>query len=332
MIRLTLLLPSLLILAASANLAAASQRAGWMKEARWGVMSHYLADWITHTHKIEMSVEEWNRRIDAFDVEGLAKQLESAGAGYYLLTIGQNSGYYLSPNATYDRLAGITPSKCSRRDLIADLSAALSRRGIRLMVYLPSGAPDRDAAACAALGWSPGPKPNREFQLKWEQVIREWSLRWGTKIAGWWFDGCYYPNSMYRSPKPPNFSSIAASARAGNPASALAFNPGVVYRILSMTPEEDYTAGEIDQPDRVSVPRAADGMVDGVRVHMLTYLGKSWAAGEPRFTPQQAAEISLKFRERGGVITWDTPLQLNGTFAPTYVEQLNAVGKALAAK
>jgi len=85
------------------------------------VMDHYLADWIARVEKMEMNVEKWNKLINDFDVEGLAKQLKSVGAGYYLITLGQNSGYYLSPNETYDRYVGINPSKCSRWDLVADL-------------------------------------------------------------------------------------------------------------------------------------------------------------------------------------------------------------------
>jgi hypothetical protein len=116
--------PVLVILAVlfgSGVCAKASDRANWMQQAKYGVMTHYLADWISKANNIKMTPAEWNKLIDNFDVEGLAKQLESAGAGYYLITIGQNSGYYLSPNATYDKLTGIQPSKCSRRDLVADL-------------------------------------------------------------------------------------------------------------------------------------------------------------------------------------------------------------------
>src|SRR5204863_4242045 len=111
----------------------------------------------------------------------MAQQLQAVGAGYYHISIGQNSGYYLSPNATYDRLTRISPSKLSRRDLVADLATALGRRGIKLMVYLPSGAPAGDRAAREALKWQngPGPFPNREFQRNWEAIIREWSERWG---------------------------------------------------------------------------------------------------------------------------------------------------------
>ena len=81
-----------------------------MKQARWGVMTHYLADWRSRVDKEAMSVDKWNDMIDHFDAEGLANQIASTGAGYYILTIGQNSGYYLSPNATYDRLVGSKPS------------------------------------------------------------------------------------------------------------------------------------------------------------------------------------------------------------------------------
>src|SRR5215475_15005459 len=123
------------------NGAGAHGRAEWLKIARWGVMTHYLPDWIDPQRK--WTSEDWNKLVDGFDTEGLAKQLEAVGAGYYLISVGQNSGFYLAPNATYDRLVGVQSgkeaSKCSRRDLVADLYVALRKRGIKLMVYLPSG-------------------------------------------------------------------------------------------------------------------------------------------------------------------------------------------------
>ena len=159
-------LPIAFLVVASAQ---AGDRAAWMPSAKWGVMNHYLADWIARTTRQPMTVERWNSLVDRFDVEALAEQLKSVGASYYQISIGQNSGYYLSPNATYDRITGIKPGKCSRRDLVADLYEALHKRGIRLMVYLPTGAPGGDAAARQALQWD----------------IREWSTRWGAKVSGW---------------------------------------------------------------------------------------------------------------------------------------------------
>ena len=307
----------------------AQDHAAWMHQARWGVMTHYLADWQARTHHLEMSVDEWNRLVDGFDVEGLAKQLQSAGARYYQITIGQNSGYYLAPNAAYDRLTGITPSKCSRRDLVADLAEALGRRGIKLMVYLPSGAPAQDKDAAAKLQWQNGPHPNKEFQRNWEQVIREWSRRWGSKVGGWWFDGCYFPNSMYRSSEPPNFATFASAARAGNPDAVLAFNPGVVYRMLSMTPYEDFTAGEIDKPELATIRRAEAGKVDGAQIHMLSFLGQTWGMGAPRFTTGEVITHTKRIIEAGGAVTWDVPVELNGTISQPFLDQLTALGKAI---
>lgn len=304
-----------------------AHRAAWMQEARWGVMVHYLADWRARVDGDTMSVEHWNDLVDHFDAEGLAGQLQSVGAGYLLISIGQNSGYYLSPNSTYDKLVGIQPSKCSRRDLVADLYDALHRRGIRLMVYLPAGAPGADKVAVSALGYQKGASPNREFQLKWEQIIREWSARWGRKVAGWWFDGCYWPNAMYRSAEPPNFASFAAAARAGNPDSAVAFNPGVVDRLLSVTPHEDYTAGEINDPDRLMIRRAANGEVDGARIQVLTFLGQTWGMGAPRFVTNQIVAWTRKVTEAGGAMTWDTPVQKNGLIGEAFLEQLRAIGR-----
>ncbi|HYW47581.1 MAG TPA: alpha-L-fucosidase [Bryobacteraceae bacterium] len=324
--------PALVLLLACCAICSAKDRAAWMPQAQWGVMTHYLADWQARTHNLDMSVEQWNKLIDNFDVERIAAQLQSAGARYYQISIGQNSGYYLSPNAAYDKIVGIQPGKCARRDLVADLYAALNPRGIKLMVYLPSGAPGQDKAADAALEWRNGPYPNREFQRKWEQVIREWSARWGKKVAGWWFDGCYFPNFMYRSPDPPNFASFAAAARAGNPDAAIAFNPGVVYRMLSITPYEDFTAGEIDKPDLVTIRRAADGKIDGTQLHMLSYLGQTWGMGAPRFTAEQVIAYTRKIREAGGAVTWDVPVELNGTISQPFLDQLAALGKALGTK
>lgn len=307
-----------------------SRRADWMQNPRyaWGVMTHYLADWQARTHKLEMSVDQWNKMVDGFDAEGMAKRLEQVGAGHYQLSIGQNSGYYLSPNPAYDKIVGIEPSKCAHRDLVADFYEPLHRRDIKLMVYLPSGAPGQDHAATAALEWQNGPYPNKNFQRKWEQVIAEWSRRWGKKVEGWWFDGCYFSNSMYRSAEAPNFASFAAAARAGNPESAVAFNPGVIYRIISVSPDEDYTAGEIDKPEQATVRRATEGRIDGTQVHMLSFLGTTWGMGTPRFTTDEVIAFTKKMRDFGGSVTWDVPVELDGTITQPFMDQLAALGKA----
>jgi len=298
----------------------AAPRTDWFREARWGVFMHYLAP------SADLPVDEWNRRIDNFDAEGLAKQLETVHAGYFFITLGQNSGHYLAPNTTYETLVGIRPGKCSRRDLVADLHRALAKRGIKLLVYLPSGAPDRDTVAMEKLQWRKGAYPNLEFQRKWEQIIAEWSVRWGDKISGWWFDGCYWPNTMYRRAQPPNFASFAAAARKGNANSIVAFNRGVVMPVHSESEQEDYTAGEVNEPERARM----DGpIMDGAQWHMLSYLGERWSGGKPRFSTDDAVKFTKRLVDKGGVVTWDVPHNERGLIEEPFLEQLRAIGAAV---
>ena len=310
----------------------AATRADWLREKRFGVMTHYLYDWIVgRGNRAQMSPEGWNALVNGFNVEACADQLKEIGADYYLISIGQNSGYFLSPNAAYDRVVGINPTRLSQRDLVADLAGALAKRGIKLIVYLPSGAPNGDRVAREALQWRNGPYRNAEFQRHWEAIIREWSRRWGSSVAGWWFDGCYWPNHMYRAEEEPNFKSFAAAARAGNPDAIVAFNPGVVNRTLSVTPHEDYIAGEVSDPKLWNARRHENGYIDGSQLHFLSYLGTTWGQGAPRFSTEEAVALTRPVAETGSAVTWDTPTQKDGTFAPDFVAQLKAIAAAVRA-
>jgi F5/8 type C domain/Alpha-L-fucosidase len=291
----------------------------WFRASKWGVITHYLADANT-------SSSDWNARVKNFDVDGLARQLNTVGAKYYFITLGQNSGHYCSPNATYDRYTGERPSKCSSRDLVADLSKALKPYNIKLLVYLPSGAPSQDITAIEKLKWSNGPYRNQEFQSKWEAVIREWSLRWGPKVQGWWFDGAYWPKVMYDFADPPNFKTFAAAATAGNPKSILAFNSGVAYPIISTSKYEDYSAGEINEPWGVECSGRQTGKA---QFHVMSYLGSQWGGGNPRYSNEKAIRITNNINKCRGVITWDVPIQENGHIPQPFVDQLAELDRGL---
>lgn len=314
-------------------------RTDWFYAARWGVASHYLADSASNTAPVTLSADAWNRQVDAFDVEGLADQLAAAKVGYFMLTVGQNSGFYLAPNATYDRFVGIQPSKCAQRDLITDMATALKQRGIPLLVYLPSGAPAADAQACTRLQWAWGFKGGwphsweqrtgqrlAVFQLMWEEIIREWSLHWGKLVRGWWFDGCYFADEMYRHPDTPNFHSLAAAARAGNPDSLIAFNPGILLDPHSDA--EDFTAGETNDPEQLVCTNRWVESPDGHReqYHAWSYLGQTWGQLPLRFTNEQACRFTRQVTDQGGVMTWDVPIRKNGHLPSIVTDQLNAIG------
>ena len=95
----------------------------WMRDARWGVMTHYLyIDQLPSSKEPEeMTPERWNRHVDNFDVPQFVKTITGTGAGYLIFTVGQGkTGYFCSPNTTYDRLVGVQPSRLSSRDLVGE--------------------------------------------------------------------------------------------------------------------------------------------------------------------------------------------------------------------
>lgn len=308
--------------------------ATWFKNAKSGVFCHYLTSEQT-------PVDQWNKQVDAFDVEGLAKQLAWVGTPYFFLTIGQNSGHYCSPNETYDRIVGIKPSKCSKRDLIADLAAALAPYKIRMMVYLPSGAPDRDPIAMKQLKWRNGgnwgtPEERRlvEFQRNWEDVVSEWSRRWGKNVHGWWIDGCYFADDMYRSPQRPNFESFTMALKWDNAASLVAFNPGVKVPVICHSEWEDFTAGEISTAfpthDRTApLGRWVERNGHKDQFHILSFLGEWWAGPPKRFSDDLAIAYTKYINAHEGVLTWDAPIGVNGLIHQDFADQLKAIRQAL---
>ena len=314
----------------------------WFRDAKWGIIMHYLTQEVGGDET--MSTEEWNRLVDNFDVDALATQLKEVGAGYMMITVGQNSGHYCSPNETYDRLVGIKPSKCSRRDLVNDLYGALNPLGIKLIAYLPNGAPMKDPVAVKKLKWVFGTqyrwlKPLSgldengkpwglanprlaEFQRYWEAIITEWSLRWGNKVSGCWIDGCYFPEAMYEQPEAPNYESFVAALKAGNSDSIVAFNPGTIYPIISITQYEDYTAGELIG----NFPTCPGRWVDGKQFHVMSPLTGTW---DERNIPQLPNEFIAAYthyvNSKEGVVTWDAPPNKDGTIQQQFLNQLRAL-------
>lgn len=311
----------------------------WFAACGWGVFCHYLAA-CPGSAAPGLTAEAWNRQVDAFDVEGLARQLQAVQAGYFVITIGQGSGHFCAPNETYDQLTGIRPSKCSRRDLVADIHAVLAPLGIKLLVYSGAAIGFRDAEARPGLKLkhhhndegSGGFKIWREhrqvdFMRNIEAIHKDWATRWGQKVAGWWIDGCY--ESAYRFPEgdPPNFETFAAALRSGNPEAIVAFNPGVLVPVIYHTVHEDYTAGEIAR----ALPECPGAWIENnghrARYHILSYLGEDWCKGAPRFPDELVVGYTKHVIGRGGVMTWDVPILRSGLIPTTFINQLAAIGK-----
>ncbi len=313
----------------------------WFHQAKWGVFSQ----WFT-SH--ETTARAWNERVDGVDAEGLAAQLAGVGAKYFFMSVGQNSGHYCAPNDTYDRLTGISPSKCSRRDLMVDLAKAFEPHGIRLLAYLPSGAPTMDPVACEKLQWEWGfttPWPGgwggpttgkrlAEFQHNWEAICREWSQRWGGGCHGWWIDGCYFAKDMYDHADGPNWSSLAAALKAGNPNAIVSFNPGTLLPLNTPTTVEDFTAGEAGHGLPVNVYEnnfdqwsPLNRWVNkSAQAHVLSDVG---FRVKVKYPEELIAGYTKLITGHGGVMSWWIRQDDRGLIIEEDLAQLSALNRAM---
>lgn len=284
-----------------------------------GVFSHYLFDGAGAA------------RIGEFDVAGVVRQLVAMKADYFGLTLGQNTGWMCSPNATYERICGYAPGeRCTVRDLPAELIPALKPHGIRLMLYLPCQPPFRDDRAVAAFGLAAEPRnTNRvltpECVGKWASVIGEWSVRYGKDVFAWWFDGGYPSIGMDDKVA----AVYAAAAKKGNPEALVSFNEGVKHPVRPWTDVADYMPGEIDEP---LLECCAAPYRNGRLWHVMTFLGPGWGARRTRYSDAAWIRWLRAVTGNGGAVTIDLGREKpSGLFHPDVVAQMTRVMSAVRA-
>lgn len=271
----------------------------------FGVMVHYLPD--------KQTIADVAR----FDAEALAASLARMRASYLILTLGQNNGQFIAPNAALELLCPGSIENRPPRDLPMEIGRALQRRGIALVLYLPFRAPQGDAYLMDCLGdVSEQKPPPARFIAGWTAVVREWSEHYGALAKGWWFDGVYNTKGMSAE----DWNGLCAAARTGAPKRWLAFNSGEGPQRFSAkaAPCQNLMAGELLQPPAPSVPSTTPA--SGLAFHVLTPLGASWGqTTAPRFTAAQLRDWIADAKARGGLFTLDLPLDADYRLLPTHV-------------
>jgi hypothetical protein len=299
----------------------------WFKNAGVGVMLHFLKSIFAK----DGGSKEWNDAVNGFDVDLFAENCKEAGAGFVMFALGQNDGYYCSPNAVYDSVVGVKPGEfCSVRDLPADLFNALDKRGIRMMFYLPGNPPISNELVDQKFQYTYGKdSPTSQFtQACWESVIKEWSLRYGQKNSGWWFDGMYRKGIIETRSDMSlahNISTHTLAAKAGNPNCIVTYNYGV-NKIQTDSPYDDYSAGEENNIGQLPENR---WVVDGAQWFLFTYLGKWWGGGETRYNTAELTDWAEKVFEKQGVLCFDIHADKTGAIAPEHIAQVKAIREKL---
>ncbi|MCX6361618.1 MAG: hypothetical protein NT029_17580 [Armatimonadetes bacterium] len=317
------------------------RRAEWMTKGSFGIMVHWIAPGPA-PEKGEW-VQDNDRAVDAFDVQGFLGQVRESGAGWVILTLGQNSGYYCSPNATMDRLVG--PGHCSKRDLALEIAKGLHKMGKRFIAYLPAEVAAQSDAVHKGFGWNP--ENQDEFQQRYASFIREYSERFGKLCDGWWFDGCYtwpvFHNSLYKWPL------WYEAARAGNPNAAVAWNDGsyCVGITKPVNAEQDFLSGEIEKiiDGRIRLGREEtvalylpDGRyAKGTRClnHALLFIDAFWGHAKPGpmepllYTDEQLFTFVRNYRRAGGAVTLNVGIYQEGRLGTDAVAQLKRLKATL---
>jgi hypothetical protein len=300
----------------------------WFRDAGFGIMVHYLSSNITP----DGGSKEWNEAVESFDSERFAYQASEAGAGFVMFTLGQNSGYYCSPNATFDSIVGVKPGElCSNRDLPMDLIRELKKYNIPLILYLPSNPPisNRLVSEKFRYSFNKDSATSQYNQPILEEMIREWSLRYGDGVKGWWFDGLYSWNAI-RSTRMDmslkhNISTHTLAAKAGNKKSLITYNYGF-GKIQVNTPYCDYSSGEKQTIDEIPSSRWVE---DGVQWFLFTYLGEKWGGKGQQFKTVELVEKARLIVEDEGVLCLEVVTDAKGDILPHHLEQIREIGKIL---
>ena len=276
-------------------------------------------------------VRDWNDVINELDVEKIAFTLNEMGAKYYFLTLMQGTHHMLSPNETFDRIAGTKPGEaCIKRDLPMEMYTALSKYDIDLYLYYTGDGPYLSPAG-KAFGFSePRGHVTMDFVQKWASVLEEYSVRYGDKVKGWWIDGCYREYFGYNDEL---LKVYYDACKKGNPNAIVAMNNGVFDELHKNYVNEDFVCGEFNRFDVLPKSR----FINGAQAHILAPLGKQvdeneWSAwGEPgiKHTKEHMLEYVKKANEIGAPVTVDMCLFADSTFDKEQLEVMKYVSDGL---
>lgn len=325
-------------------------RAAWMAQASFGVMTHYLVTPKGATPQERTA--DLNRIVDGFDLDYYVKQIEDSGADWLIFTLVQGTGYLSSNNEFIDRLEkGVTP----RRDLIPELGRRLHARGKRLIVYLPGAHTAADPTVKRLLGLG-----TEGYADRHNEFVRQYSLKLGKLCDGWWFDSCgRQPDAAWQKEMD--------ACRAGNPDSVIAFS-GAEFcasggQLKPTCPIEDYHAGEIHlledgkirtdfiwppgegilvtansklrkagQEAKFYLPDAQ--FIDNVQWHCLLPIDLTFNPAVPNqychYTDKELFQFVEHVKAVGGAITINVPLDIETGHIPAdSLAQLARLGKHL---
>jgi alpha-L-fucosidase len=313
----------------------AAQFAGF----KLGLFTHYTYaypgykyGWTRLDPRSCMPVPDLQTLADSFDAGAFAETARAMRAEYVIFTLFHARMNILYPSAYWER---VLPGHTSSRDVIAELSAELHARNIRLVLYFhPVDGLDFTPEQQERTGWN---KYRTGADVKpWNDLINglmdETGARYGKAIAGYWLDG---------GPSPPKFDGarFKATIRKHNPEAAVWVNYGLpterfpnnrrMFEGLS-----DYAVSEnfVGQ-----VAGTTDTDLWPVDHNMVTVtIGREWWAMCDQLlqTPEKMLRYTVRLagtaQQRHGGVAWAAGPYANNQWETGVREALAELGRRLA--
>ena len=218
----------------------------WMVDANYGVMFHWT-DMVVNEDGTNL---DYKTAVEQFNVETFGELCESVGAGYIIFTLNHQYPHFPAPLDVWEE---IHPGWTTERDLVQEIATDLKARDIPLVLYLashlvgnPDGVNEVDWLNAHQFGSEKEIEETTHFDIfeNNKRVLTAVGDRYGEDIAGFWLDGWDLIPETYPHP---NFRELFEASKTGNPDRVVTFNRWV---FPTVTPWQDYWAGEIDSPDK----------------------------------------------------------------------------------
>jgi hypothetical protein len=265
-------------------------------------------------------------------VDQFAKMVSETGAGFVVFTTSHAGFYFPGPNPVID---SILPGRTCPRDLVGDMADALNRYHIRLELYFHPG--HDDAPVWQRTHFDDADKT--AYFDQWRAIISSIGNRYGTRLAGWWFDDSaftYYPFN-------PDWEQMTAAARAGNPDRVVAYNSWILPKLNDFY---DVYAGEngnwetkyedLDFLPVGGTGRYTGGPQAGLQAEITVIINRDWGhfkkdqpIGPPRITADDLVSKLKDALSRKAAPLLDVDVYQDGTTSPETLQLFQAVQREL---
>ena len=304
----------------------------WFVHAGYGLMFH----WTSRSAPKRGPIRTYRDAVEAFGVSDFADMCAETGAGYVMFTANHADPSFPGPIRTWESMY---PGWTSNRDLVAEMATALSKRGIRLFLYLNT------FAAYIRSGRLRNIDDTTEFRNDVRMrgacradylttscdLLTEIGNRYGTDLAGYWFDSWYQPFMHFgHFPMEP----VYRASKAGNPDRLCTFNWWI---LPNGTPWQDYWAGEAGGIGAEATERYPDyGPGAGLQRHTLLIMDDPWVherTDTPIVEPCLKTDELVRFiranMEVGGIVTVNLGIYQDGGVGDESLDIMRAVRKAV---